>query len=445
MHKVLVIGAGMVVRPFIHYLFEESDFHVKVASLAVSEPIEKLIAGHPRGEFQFLDVKDTQALRTLIFDTEVKIVASFVPPVYETKIVRMCIEAKKSMVATSYASKEMQSLDKEAKEAGVLILTEIGLDPGIDHMTAMSCINKIQKEGGEVVSFCSNCGAIPAPEASMNPFGYKFSWHPRGALEAAKRPAKYLKDGKEVTIASDRIFENYSLKFIENLGWFESYPNMDCLPYIHFYGIPSAGTIYRGTLRYVGWSETINKFLELGLLDENVRNDLGRYSYREFLGELIESTGDNNLEKNLSVCLQVDKNSAIMKRLEWLGFLSDEPLPSRQNSAFGILLARVQEKLRYEDNERDMVVLQDEIIAHYPEERPNKKITSTLIDYGVRGGDSSIARTVSLPSVIATKLILQEKISLKGVHIPVDPVIYGSVLEELKKQGIILQEKQETL
>jgi len=346
---------------------------------------------------------------------------------------------------TSYVSDAMRALDKEAREAGVPILGEIGLDPGIDHMSAMKTIHRVQSEGGEVVGFYSVCGAIPAPEASLNPFGYKFSWFPRGALGAAKRPAKYLQDGQEVEIPSDRLLEHYSLKHIEGLGYFENYPNMNCLPYIDTYGIPTTRTIYRGTLRYMGWCETLKRFIELGLLDEEERGDLERFSYPKLLGELTETSDLDQLERNLASKFHIDKDSAVMKRLEWLGFLSDEPLSLQKGSVFDVLLTQMLNKMGYEDNERDMVVLQDEFVAEYADGRPNEKITSTLIDYGVPGGDSAVARTVGIPAAIATKLVLQGRIDLKGVRIPVDPAIYEPVLRELGQQGITVSEKSEVL
>lgn len=441
MKKILVLGAGMVVNPFLRYLFEYTDFHVKVASLNFSNRVEELVLRHRRGEMISFDVEDTQTLRSLISDPEIRVVASFVPPEFEVKIARLCIEEKKSMVATSYANKEMLDMDRNAKEAGIVIVTEIGLDPGLDHMIAMSSIKKIQQAGGEVESFCSNCGSIPAPQHSLNPFGYKFSWHPRGALRAAKRPARYLTNGKEIAVDSDIIFEAYSLKYIENLGWFESYPNMDCLPYIHRYGISSATSIYRGTLRYIGWSETLKNLVELGMLDEKVRNDLAGYTYREFIGELIKNQENNVLETNLSAHLGIDKHSMVMKRMRWLGLLSDEHLPSKPISAFDLLLERMQDTLRYEEGERDMILLQDEIVARSHDGQSRKEIVSTLIEYGIPGGDFAIARTVGLPAAIATRLIAQDRITLKGVHIPVVPVVYEPVLKELQKQGITVKEK----
>lgn len=440
MNKVLVLGAGMVVRPFVHYLLSQPDCKVKVASRTVSRA-EELIGNHPRGEAQMLDVNDTQALRALISDAQTDLVASFVPPAYHANVAKLCIEARKPMVMTSYVSDAMRALDKEAREAGVLILGEIGLDPGIDHMSAMKVIHKIQGEGGKVVSFYSVCGAIPAPEASLNPFGYKFSWHPGGALGAAKRPAKYLQDGQEIAIPSDKLLEHYSLRYIEDLGHFENYPNMDCLSYIDTYGIPTARTIYRGTLRYMGWCETLKRFIELGLLDEEERSDLGRFSYRELLWELTGSSNSDELERNLASKFHIDKDSTVMKRLEWLGFLSDEPLPLQQGSVFDVLLAQMLKKMSYGDTERDMVALQDEFIVEYPGGRASERITSTLIDYGIPGGDSAVARTVGIPAAIATKLVLQGRIDLKGVHIPVDPAIYEPVLKELAEHQITLREK----
>jgi saccharopine dehydrogenase (NADP+, L-glutamate forming) len=441
MKKILVLGAGAVVKPFLHYLFEYTDFHVKVASLAFSKPVKSLLLQHQRGEMVSLDVEDSQNLRALISDAETAVVASFVPPVFETRIAGMCIEEKKAMVATSYATEEMLGLDRKAREAGTIIIGEIGLDPGLDHMIAMSCISKIQRKGGEVIGFSSNCGSLPAPEDSLNPFGYKFSWHPRGALGAANRPARYIKNGKEIAIDSDRILEAYSLKRIENLGWFESYPNMSCLPYVHRYGIPSVKTIYRGTLRYMGWSETLKCLVRLGLLDEEVRNDFVGYTYRKLVGELINNLDDNELETNLSAHLGINKNSMVMKRLEWLGLLSDERVPSNAISAFDLLLSRMQEKLGYEDGERDMIVLQDEIVARSYDGHSREEMTLTLVEYGTPSGDFAIARTVGLPAAIATKLIAQDEINLKGVHIPVDPAIYEPVLAELAKQGMTFQEK----
>ncbi len=444
MRTVLVLGSGRVVNPFVRYLLDETDLSLIVASLDVDRASD-IIGSHPRGSVKTLDVRDIDALRAVVSAPSVSLVASFLPPVYHVDVAKLCIANGKPMISTSYASDQLKALSREAEQRGILILAEVGLDPGIDHMSAMKTIHDAQNDGKKVISFRSVCGAIPAPEASLNPFGYKFSWYPEGALSAAKRPARYLENGREIAISSDSLLEHYSLQYIEGLGYFENYPNMNCLPYLQTYGISTARTIYRGTLRYIGWCETLSKFRKLGLLNEEERDDLEHLSYRQLLEQLTGSANQDELTQNLKSRFCIDKESSIMRRLEWLGLLSDTPLPTQHGSVFSILLETMLEKMSYVENERDMVVLQDELIVEHLEKQETERITSTLVDYGVPGGDSAIARTVGIPSAIATKLILQGKIDLVGVRIPTDPTIYKPILQELKQQGISLHEKHEQL
>ncbi|MCF8104432.1 MAG: saccharopine dehydrogenase NADP-binding domain-containing protein [Desulfohalobiaceae bacterium] len=442
---ILVLGAGLVIRPFLNYLFTETDLQIRVASLEVGGATRDLVAEHPRGELLELDVNNTEKLRDQILCPEIKLVASFVPPVYHSLVARLCIEAGKSMIMTSYAKQELYAMQDQAREAGVCILAEIGFDPGIDHMSAMNSIRAIQEQGGEVVSFCSDCGALPAPEAAINPFGYKFSWHPRGALGAAKRPARFLHDKKEVEVGQDRVFEHYQLKCIESLGWLESYPNMDALPYLDNYNIPTASSIYRGTLRYTGWGETMKKFIELGLLNEIGEPGPEDGTCREFTGRLIGSFGGDELEGNLARYLGIDKDSAVIKRMQWLGLLDRRPVPAGCHSAFDLVLGLMHEKMGYNQGERDMVVLRDEIVASFPGRDELLQKTMTLIDYGHPGGDSAIARTVGLPSAIAAKLMLEGRFDLSGVHLPVRPEIYEPVLAELPRQGVHVREQEKMI
>ncbi len=446
MKNVLVLGAGMVARPLVRYLLDQDDFGVVVASRTLSKA-ENLISGHQKGKALQLDVANTEALTELISSSD--LVISLLPYAHHIKVANYCIEYRKPMVTTSYVSSEMQALDTKAKEAGILILNEIGLDPGIDHMSAMKIIHGVQNDGGEIVSFRSYCGALPAPEAATNPFRYKFAWSPRGVVLAAKNDAKYLRNGKEVNVPWDRLFEDSSTLTIEGLGDFAVYPNRDSLGYIQRYGIPSTQTMFRGTLRYPGWCETWKKLEELQLLDEEEK-DLQGLSYKEFIGSLIRkaprigSTPQGNTRLSVANYLQLEENSPIVERFEWLGLFSEEPLPLDRGSALDVLSARLLEKLKYEEGERDMVVLHHEFIGEYPEDK-RERITSTLIDYGKPGGDTAVARTVALPAAIGTRLILQEKIDLRGVYIPTMPPIYEPVLRELEGQGIICIEKAEPL
>jgi saccharopine dehydrogenase (NADP+, L-glutamate forming)/spermidine synthase len=348
------------------------------------------------------------------------------------------------MVTTSYVSEAMRKLDQKAKDAGILILNEIGLDPGIDHMSAMKIIHEVQNEGGRIASFYSYCGGLPAPEANTNPWGYKFSWSPRGVVLAGKNSARYLKDKKEVNVPSQDLFAHFWEMNIEGLPELEAYPNRDSVPYIELYGISDADSMYRGTLRYPGWCQTMKKIVELGFLDDK-ELDVVRLSYADFLRRLIKKEKGTDLRRDLATYLKIEENSEPIKRFTWLGLLSDERLPYEKSSPLDIFANRLLEKLQYEEGERDMIVLHHEFIAEYPKDKKKEKITSTLIDFGIPHGDSAMSRTVGLPAAIGATLILQEKIKATGVFIPVSPSIYEPTLNELEKQGIICKEKSVAL
>ncbi len=440
MKKVLILGAGLVAKPLVRYLLDQPDFEVEVASRTVSKAV-KLIDNHPQGTASELNLKNEEGLKEKVSRSD--LVISMVPYSFHPKVAQYCLEFKKNMVTTSYVSEVMKNLDAEAKKAGILILNEVGLDPGIDHMEAMRIIHEIKGKGGEILSFISFCGGLPSPEANTNPFGYKFSWSPIGVLLAGKNSAQYLKDSKEIFISPEDLFENYSKINIEELGDFEGYPNRNSLPYIELYGIDSTKTMLRGTLRNIGWCSTIKKIVELGLLDEEEK-DWSAMTYRDFLRKLINEPVEKDLKKALSERLNIEENSDIIMRLEWLGLLSETALPLEHGSALDILGAKMLEKLQYEEGERDMIILQHEFIASYPGDK-KEKITSTLIDFGIPHGDTSMARTVGLPAAISTKLILEEKITLTGVNIPVIPEIYRPILQELKELGISFKEQKQEI
>jgi saccharopine dehydrogenase (NADP+, L-glutamate forming) len=438
MKKILILGAGLVTKPLVRYLLDQPDFRVEVASRTLSKAV-KLIDNHPQGKAKKLNLKDEEGLQDEI--SKADLVISMVPYTFHPKVAKYCIDFKKNMVTTSYVSDVMKNLDAEAKRAGVLILNEVGLDPGIDHMEAMRIIHQVEERGGEILSFTSYCGGLPAPEANTNPFGYKFSWSPIGVLLAGKNSAQYLKDGQQMFIPSQDLFDNFLTINIEGLGEFEAYPNRNSLPYIELYGIKSTKTMLRGTLRNKGWCSTLKKIVELGLLEEEKKDWTG-LTYKGFLRKLMNNPAEKDIRKALSAHLNIKENSDIIQRLDWLGLLSDEPLPSEKDSPLNILGAKMLEKLQFEEGERDMIILQHEFIASFGGDK-KEKITSTLIDFGIPHGDTSMARTVGLPAAISTRLILEHKIDKTGVHIPVTPEIYMPILKELKELGITFKEKKE--
>ncbi|NIM99241.1 MAG: saccharopine dehydrogenase [candidate division Zixibacteria bacterium] len=440
MKKVLVLGAGLVAKPLVRYLLDQPDFQVTVASRTVSKA-EKLVGDHPGGKALPLNVNDTATLKNLISDADLTI--SMVPYTHHMTVAGLCIELKKQMVTTSYVSAAMKALDQKAKDAGVLILNEMGLDPGIDHMSAMRIIHAVQNKGGRIASFYSYCGGLPAPEANTNPWGYKFSWSPRGVVLAGKNAARYLKDKKEVKISSEDLFTHFWPMDIEGIPPLEAYPNRDSVPYVELYGITNADSMYRGTLRYPGWCQTLKKVVDLGLLDET-EQDLKGLSYSDFLRNLIKKAKGKNLKKDLATYLKIEEDSEPIRRFEWLGLFSHEQIPAEKSSPLDVFANRLLEKLQYEEGERDMIILHHDFMAEYPGGK-KEKITSTLIDYGIPHGETSMSRTVGLPAAIGAMLILNGKIKETGVHIPVNPEIYEPALDELEKLNIVCKEKSQPM
>lgn len=437
--KILVLGAGFVARPLVHYLLEKPDFEVVCASLIVSRA-EELVAGFKNGSAKALDVNDEASLESLIIESD--LVVSLVPYTFHVQIARICIRLKKQMVTTSYVSDAMKGLDAEAKAAGIVILNEVGLDPGIDHMSAMRVIHHVEKSGGKVVSFKSCCGGLPAPEANNNPMGYKFSWSPRGVLMAGRNSAKFKREGEIMDIPGSELFNNHWEIEVPDVGVLEVYPNRNSLPYAGFYGLEAARTMFRGTFRYPGWCSFWYRMAHLGWLDETVRSDLEGKTWADVMRTMVKGSGD--LKTDLCSLWSVDKDSDEIKKVEWLGLLSDQLVPAGQNNLLDLLCSHLTEKLAYRPGERDMVVLHHDFEAHFPDRK--EQITSTLVDCGIPNGDSSMSRTVSLPAAIAARHILQGRFGkMTGVKIPVDPEVYIPILEELESFGIKCVERFSTI
>lgn len=441
MPNVVVFGAGMVARPLVRYLLDQPDVTVVVASRTVSKA-ERIIDGHPDGAAKSLNVKDMAAVEKEVESSDV--VVSLLPYTYHVAVAELCMKHEKHLVTTSYVSDEMRGLDARAKEAEVILLNECGLDPGIDHMSAMRIIHDVEERRGKVVSFRSTTGALPAHEANKNPFGYKFSWSPRGVLLASKNPAKWLQDGEEVSVPGEELFENYYIQDVPGAGSFENYPNRNSVPYKEIYGMKDARTVYRGTFRMTGWCETMRRIVALGwLAEEPVKGFKGK-TYGDMTRHLVGAGAGEDPAEAAANFLGVDTFSTVIKRLGWLGLFSDGPLPEDKNNPLDYMNVLTLEKMSMESGERDMVVMHHEFEAEFPG-GGREYLTSTLVDYGIPSGDSSVARTVALPAAIAVKMILNGKIGLTGVYIPVTPKIYNPILDELEGLGIRFVERKKKM
>ncbi len=434
MNKVLILGAGLVVKPMVEYLLE-NGFRVKIAT-TTKEKADRMIKGNPNGSSMKWSTDDTETLEKLINENDITV--SFLPYKYHVLVAKTCIRCKKPLVTTSYVQPEMKALDGDAKKAGVILLNEIGLDPGIDHMTAMKIIDHIHNSGGKVKEFYSLCGALPAPEACNNPMNYKFSWSPKGVVLASRNGAQYLKKGKHVKIEPVDLFRDRFTYNFPVLGELEVYPNRDSISYTEIYGIPEAETMYRGTFRYKGWCETLDAMKHLNMLDDTIGNYAGM-DYAGFLASRnsIEKTG---LRKTLALKLGIKEESVAMQSLEWLGFFSNDKMAYGTTSPFEITSDRMISKMALTSRDRDTVMMQHVFLAEYPGGK-REVIKSSMLDFGSHETNTAVARTVALPASIAVKMILEKKINLKGVYRPVVPEIYNPVIEELKKLDIEMKEE----
>lgn len=437
MKKILVLGAGMVAGPLIRYLLERGH-KLTVTSLVVEDAV-KLLSGDENGTAMTLDLTDEETLGRLI--SEHDLVISLVPYAFHPLVARHCLTHGKNMITASYVSDEMQALDAEAKEKDLIFLNEIGLDPGIDHMSAMRIIDDVHNRGGKIRHFRSYCGGLPAPEACDNPFGYKFSWAPRGVLLASRNGARYWLDNHVVEVESSRLFRDMHLLHVPGGGDFEAYPNRDSLIYKDTYNLGNeVRSVFRGTLRYIGWCDTMYHFARIGLLDLEPRESRGM-TCADYMRILLEADKGADLRVVAAQRMGLPADCLPPWNLHWLGLFSRRPIGRDEISPLDLLGDIMLEKLTYKSGERDMVALFHEFKAWFPADDHYERLTSTLVDYGVRYGDSSMSRTVSLPAAIAAELILRGRIPQRGVLRPVHPEIYNPVLDELAEMNIVCKDE----
>ncbi|MHA2017691.1 MAG: saccharopine dehydrogenase C-terminal domain-containing protein [Promethearchaeota archaeon] len=438
MKKVLLFGAGLVAGPTVQYLLDHG-FDVSVASRTVSKA-ENLVKNHPNGHpIQFDISKNPDKLDDLVKKCDIAI--SLLPYTFHVQVAKSCIRNRKHMATTSYVSDEMKKLDSDAKEVGIILLNEMGVDPGIDHMAAQEIIDRIHDKGGIIESFRSLCGGLPAPEANTNPYGYKLSWSPRGVLLAGRNTAEYLENGKKVIIPGKDLFDHYFIYSVKGLGDFEAYPNRNSLPYIETYGIQETKYIMRGTLRNIGWCSTLKKIADMGLLDLEEQEIGEKITFKDFMINFLD-IHDKPVKDAITTKFNIS-DEKIFDRLEWLGLFSDEMIPFKKASPLDLLDYLFNKKLQYSPGERDMLILIHEFIAKYSDHK--EKITATMIDYGIPNGASSMSRTVGLPVAIGARMILEGAITETGVHIPIKKNIYTPVLKELAEMKIKFIETMEII
>ncbi|KAJ3162037.1 Saccharopine dehydrogenase [NADP(+), L-glutamate-forming] [Geranomyces michiganensis] len=437
--KILLLGTGFVAGPCLRYLTRREENVVTIASRRV-ESGQKLAAGHKQVIPIALDVNDDAALEAEIAKHDV--VISLIPYTHHARVIAAAVKQKKHVVTTSYVSPAMEAFDEAAKQANITVFNEIGVDPGIDHLYAIKTIEEVHAAGGKILSFLSYCGGLPAPEASNNPLGYKFSWSSRGVLLALRNNAKYVKDGKPVDVPGPELMDSAKPIYIYPAFAFEGYPNRDSTPYNKRYNIPECLTVLRGTLRYQGFPKFIKVLVALGFLNDEeqayLREDAAPIAWKSVLAKALatktESEADLVSAVKAKTNIQGEESQRIIHGLKWLGMLSDKPVHKRGN-LLDTLCATLEEKMQYEDGERDMVMLQHKFEVELKDGTKQTR-TSTGLWYGEPNGDTAMATTVGVPCAITTQLILDGKISRRGVLAPMDMELAAPLIEALEAEGI---------
>ena len=434
MKKVLILGAGLVSKPMVDYLFREG-FEVIIAT-RTKDKADKLIRGHENGRSVAWMTEDMDTLSNMVRDTDLTV--SLLPYRYHVEVAKLCLKHRKPLVTTSYVSPAMQALHDDAVKAGVIFLNEAGLDPGIDHMSAMRIIDNVKHKEGKIEEFYSLCGALPAPEDANNPFGYKFSWSPKGVVLASRNGATYLKHGKIVTIEPIDLFKDRFPFNFPGVGELEVYPNRDSVSYVDIYGLKGINTMYRGTFRFKAWCETLDMMKAIGLIDDGDHDYTGK-TFRQFVAERAGIPG-KDLRSELKNKPGLKPTEKALDALEWLGLFSNKVMGYGVTSPYEITSDLMIKMMWLGDNERDMIVMQHLFLASYPGGR-REVISSRMLDFGSPATDTSIARTVALPAAMAVKMILTGRIKLTGVYRPVLPDLYNPILDELALNGIKMEEE----
>jgi len=435
MKKILVIGAGRSAVTLIKYLLDNSIaniWQVTVADFSI-ELAELAVANHENGKAIFFNVTDEKQRKNEIGNAD--IVISMLPASLHITVAKDCISLGKNLVTASYVSPEIADLDEMAKQAGVILLNEIGLDPGIDHMSAMQVIDEIKENGGELTSFKSFCGGLVHPDYDTNPWNYKFTWNPRNVVLAGQGTAQYIKQGKYKYIPYTKLFERTEVMEVLDAGEFEGYANRDSLGYRSAYGLDDIPTLFRGTLRRKGYCKAWNLFVQLGMTDDTYKvENSENLSYRSFINLFFPYNNELSVEQKFCSYLNLSQDSEEFSKIEWLGVFKNTIVGLKDASPAQILQKICEEKWTLDSEDKDMIVMQHQF--EYVQNGEQKKLNSSLLVFGDDPRYTSMAKTVGLPVAIAAKLILNGKINSTGVKIPTTKDIYIPVLKELEDNGI---------
>jgi len=443
MRNILVIGAGKSASYLIKYLLDKSeteDLHITIGDINVKNA-RKLIGNHDNANVIPLDVFDKESRSSAIKVAD--IVVSMLPARFHIEVAKDCVTHSTHMVTASYVSPEMQALDSSAKNKSLIFMNEIGVDPGIDHMSAMQVIDSIREKGGEIILFESFTGGLVAPESDNNLWNYKFTWNPRNVVIAGQgSAAKFLQEGAYKYIPYNRLFRRTEFLDIEGYGRFEGYANRDSLKYQHVYGLDNVKTLYRGTMRRVGFSRAWNIFVQLGMTDDSYSiDDSGNMSYRDFINSFLAYSPTDSVELKFRHALKIDQDDIVWDKLEELDIFSATKMVGLINATPAQILQKIlMDSWTLDADDKDMIVMYHKF--GYELNGEKYQIDATMVAIGEDQTYTAMAKTVGLPVAMATLAILNGKITTPGVQIPITKEVYEPILEELKDFGIVFEEKK---
>jgi len=439
MRTILIVGAGKSSSSLIKYLM--SNAYRMKCNLVVAdgslEAIKDKINKNKSVKAVAIDITSAIERQQLVKDAD--LVISLLPPHLHIFLAKDCLLFKKNLITSSYISPEIKEMDAAVKKAGLTFMCEMGLDPGIDHMSASQIIHSIQRVASTITSFKSYCGGLIAPESDTNPWHYKISWNPKNIVNAGLGGATYLYHGKEVFVGYEQLFENNKKLHFNNLGNLAYYPNRDSLKYLETYEIPDAQNFMRATLRHPDFCKGWDAIIKLGLTSSDDDNQQC-YTYADWLKYKTGYNASVPIQKHVSNLLHLGgADDKIIKMLQWLGLFDDTPIASTSKVSCDILLELLVSKWKLEPHDKDMVVMRHDVV--YTHKGQNIHLTSTMIVKGENAKYSAMAKTVGLPMGILAKLMMQNRIDLpKGVHIPNMPAVYRPILNELKHHDIFFEE-----
>lgn len=439
---VLVLGAGLCAPPLIKYL-DSKGYRVIVASRTLQRAAE-LCQSCAHAEPRQLDVENEADHGKLeAFVKESDAVVSMLPYLFHPVAAKYALAHSKHFLTTSYVSDAIRAFDEEAKQKNLVFINECGVDPGLDHMSAVKVFDDVRRLGGSIKSFKSYCGGLPAPESNDRPMGYKFSWAPRGVLLAARNAAVYLDQNKTVSVPAERLFHEVHTVEVDGVGPLEALFNRDSVKYKGIYSLDQAETVMRCTFRYPGWSATLRSLVELGLLCIESRPEaIQNKTYAQVVAEAAGVDAAGNVKHQVAAKLGLPEDSGPIRDLEWLGLFSTEPVPANTPTRLDAVAAAMLKRMQYAPGEQDMIVMQHEFVAELAGGR-SKRITSTMVAKGRPNEDTAMSVTVSVPVAIACHLVLSGQYSVPGVQIPIVPELYIPILKEMEHFGATFVEKHE--